>query len=168
MRGEKVGLTERTVKPEGSPPHARGKEFVTNRLIPPLGITPACAGKRQIRRMMRLYWRDHPRMRGEKSNSSSETGDIEGSPPHARGKGRRRPRHDRDRGITPACAGKRQCRTPKARLSWDHPRMRGEKQQPVPLHRFIQGSPPHARGKDFRDDDGNLLTGITPACAGKR
>ena len=86
MRGEKNETNLLQKGETGSPPHARGK--VGNSGVDPKqkGITPACAGKRQIRRMMRLYWRDHPRMRGEKVTIWSFGALPKGSPPHAPGK----------------------------------------------------------------------------------
>ena len=70
-----------------------------------------------------------------------------GSPPHARG----RQVANRDTGvverITPACAGKTRRRSTNLRISWDHPRMRGEDCR---IERPFWGR-----------------FGITPACAGK-
>ena len=71
-------------------------------------------------------------------------------------------------GITPAYAGKRTGRNPVAAESWDHPRIRGEKQslpvEPIPP----RGSPPHTRGKGAGSNDVPEDPGITPAYAGKR
>ena len=51
----------------GSPPHVRGKacERFFNVLL--LRITPACAGKRRVRRLTAAGYEDHPRMCGEKT-----------------------------------------------------------------------------------------------------
>ena len=51
---------------EGSPPLTRGKEVYFTLAKPVLGITPAYAGKRLIRRLLLGKARDHPRLRGEK------------------------------------------------------------------------------------------------------
>ena len=70
--------------------------------------------------------------------------------------------------ITPACAGKRATPSGFRRPRRDHPRVCGEKcltswQMVNPL-----GSPPRVRGKaEPLAVDGDI-TGITPACAGKR
>ena len=112
---------------------------------------------------------------------------MNGSPPHARGRRRRRrgirfkvgsPPHARGRqesrryrqcrsGITPACAGKTLETVNPFRQISDHPRMRGEDVLPLPRTETIKGSPPHARGRlveRLLHLDGR---GITPACAGK-
>ena len=51
----------------GSPPHVRGKECVNSARKLPVGITPACAGKRAILFRLLSLPRDHPRMCGEKT-----------------------------------------------------------------------------------------------------
>ena len=70
-----------------------------------------------------------------------------GSPPHARGKSTGhiyyRPR------------------------PWDHPRMRGENSTWSAVSTDRVGSPPHARGKFKGGYNRPLISGITPACAGK-
>ena len=111
--------------------------------------------------------RDHPRMRGEDHVPVRVQGDIRGSPPHARGRRCRLLLERPLKRITPACAGK----TPWVCIPWswetDHPRMRGEDNQP-PIEKLAKsGSPPHARGRRFADPAANLPSGITPACAGK-
>ena len=70
--------------------------------------------------------------------------------------------------ITPACAGKSEYGLQKARPSWDHPRVRGEKQILPPSSARRSGSPPRARGKAIRRPCDKSRPGITPACAGKR
>ena len=70
--------------------------------------------------------------------------------------------------ITPACAGKRMVFAGRKSRTWDHPRVCGEK---IPLHiraKVALGSPPRMRGKDGVNDSAQAVTGITPACAGKR
>ena len=46
--------------------------------------------------------------------------------------------------------------------------MRGEKPFKISKHKYVQGSPPHARGKEVHTFNGFRVAGITPACAGKR
>ena len=48
LRGEKVFLYEIEKQTEGSPPLARGKAVPDTRVILPIRITPACAGKSQL------------------------------------------------------------------------------------------------------------------------
>ena len=70
-------------------------------------------------------------------------------------------------GITPACAGKSGPISASGKAIRDHPRVCGEKA----LHDGgilpAQGSPPRVRGKVVVSRNLCLLSGITPACAGK-
>ena len=71
-------------------------------------------------------------------------------------------------GITPAYAGKRAAGDLLPWQRWDHPRVCGEK---VPLYlgnTAGAGSPPRMRGKVVVSRNLCLLSGITPAYAGKR
>ena len=106
-------------------------------------------------------------MRGEKNAVNTSPRGTLGSPPHARGKVQNAGQSDGNPGITPACAGKRGCRTRSAPSVRDHPRMRGEKVDLSPVNPLNQGSPPHARGKVDKAVWAVLAAGITPACAGK-
>ena len=151
----------------GSPPHVRGKDCDIP--LPPLSvrITPACAGKSTTRHRTAAFYRDHPRMCGEKPLIYKHGTYGEGSPPHVRGKVRIGGT-DYARGrITPACAGKSlfQPEPPQGRR--DHPRMCGEKMSEDVTTAEDAGSPPHVRGKVRHRaviyHDGR----ITPACAGK-
>ena len=74
---------------------------------PYLWITPACAGKRPGRLGGACRCRDHPRMRGEKFRIIQTARNDLGSPPHARGKVGNSGVDPKQKGITPACAGKR-------------------------------------------------------------
>ena len=110
-------------------------------------ITPAYAGKR-------LYL----------ANRKSQ---VKGSPPRVRGKGHRDSQSDYQRGITPACAGKRLSPHFRVREFQDHPRVCGEKLTSVPVSCFAVGSPPPVRGKVINTNVPGHGLGITPACAGK-
>ena len=70
--------------------------------------------------------------------------------------------------ITPACAGKRSLFSLFFLSTKDHPRMRGEKLLWCSQVTVIQGSPPHARGKDEPPNAPVKDLRITPACAGTR
>ncbi len=146
VRGEQpVLLTVRAVR-QGSPPRARGA-VRAHRWGEVVGrITPACAGSSQSAPTGRRRGWDHPRVRGEQELGHLPVGDGAGSPPRARGAVRGWPAHDRDPGITPACAGSSDKSDPKESPAVDHPRVRGEQ-----VHAF-------AVTVGF--------TGITPACAG--
>ena len=131
------------------------------------GITPACAGKTIRAGTGASVAEDHPRMRGEDVKWVIDTIVGYGSPPHARGRRRRRPDRGPHRGITPACAGKTPTTTSAKTTEADHPRMRGEDATAVSMSDVVVGSPPHARGRPrpVRIPPGG--PGITPACAGK-
>ena len=151
----------------GSPPHARGEVQRGNLEALELGITPAYAGKSFFLPWRTHSYRDHPRMRGEKRAQASTFRKIEGSPPHARGKDIFRNPLRKEQRITPACAGKR-AQSPRPHgSSPDHPRIRGEKVDGAERVAIIQGSPPHARGKDLQREQNRRSHRITPACAGK-
>ena len=146
----------------------RGKGLAGGHLLHQAGITPACAGKRATRVRGRLHCRDHPRMCGEKIELPCFSLRHQGSPPHVRGKGFRSRVCVRASGITPACAGKRTRRSPRAYLHRDHPRMCGEKSIRISPLMTTAGSPPHVRGKAWSPVADAAPLGITPACAGKR
>ena len=90
-----------------------------------------------------------------------------GSPPHARGRLNRYRRWRRDRGITPACAGKTWAHSAMIIFLSDHPRMRGEDCGGRLAGTVVRGSPPHARGRPSKISAISTRSGITPACAGK-
>ena len=71
-------------------------------------------------------------------------------------------------GITPACAGKSTFVPEMPDVTGDHPRMCGEKHNPLGNQRPGRGSPPHVRGKVSLMVEVSARQGITPACAGKR
>ena len=166
--GEKILIWFTAAIEPGSPPRVRGKVRTSGEVYNELRITPACAGKsdRQWRRQQQAQ--DHPRVCGEKLYSAFRKLEDQGSPPRVRGKVwdvKEKLIADR---ITPACAGKsrgpRFAATPKG----DHPRVCGEKLEPVYQVAAVPGSPPRVRGKvrGVLDAVGQLR--ITPACAGKR
>ena len=70
--------------------------------------------------------------------------------------------------ITPAYAGKRYFYIYVWFLSWDHPRLRGEKVDFVSNLIDFVGSPPLTRGKEQFTQQLKQFFGITPAYAGKR
>ena len=110
----------------GSPPRMRGKPIFAVFVFWLFGITPAHAGKTNLRRKAKPRPRDHPRACGENAFSRASLMRPLGSPPRMRGK---QGGHDHIRrvcGITPAHAGK--TRTHNYRYdSWrDHPRACGE------------------------------------------
>ena len=146
----------------------RGKVPILPRWLPSTGITPAHAGKSCIRQRQRVHDGDHPRTCGEKMLACSSLPRVIGSPPHMRGKESPRSRSGRPPWITPAYAGKRILSSILYRYIGDHPRTCGEKASIVSAHTPYRGSPPHMRGKEMYDISARVLSGITPAHAGKR
>ena len=84
--GEK--LHDHTVRrnSEGSPPPMRGKARCKGFLHIFIGITPAYAGKSIRHHDVKVCYRDHPRLCGEKQLLSSVAMYGQGSPPPMRGK----------------------------------------------------------------------------------
>ena len=130
-------------------------------------ITPAYAGKSRYFSGGRRYWRDHPRLCGEKVYPRSSHSFKKGSPPPMRGKAQAAGWTELSIRITPAYAGKSMGYNQRRLGYGDHPRLCGEKE----FRRFwgclFQGSPPPMRGKDSRGILSDLLCRITPAYAGK-
>ena len=158
-------LTEETAS---IPPHVRGKAFLNTGTSSAPGITPACAGKRRLRRGSCPPTQDHPRVCGEKRRLTSEVSATPGSPPRVRGKGAFASRRRVRLRITPACAGKRQICGICGKPVEDHPRVCGEKAWFSLMAPSPMGSPPRVRGKGQRHIQIAACKGITPACAGKR
>mgnify|MGYP005802672839 CR=1 FL=1 len=75
-------------------------------------------------------------MRGEKKLDKMLSKLDQGSPPRARGKGRRAPDPRKQVGITPACAGKSLFLSANNEHKGDHPRVRGEKLIVNEIHRY--------------------------------
>ena len=167
-RGEKIRKKRQSNCTMGSPPHMRGKADVAQINNTVVGITPACAGKRLPPSCRGWQQWDHPRMCGEKGLLLLWEADHRGSPPHVRGKAAGQHLAAARKGITPACAGKRYSAVSPVWLSWDHPRMCGEKLLKSQSQLAVQGSPPHVRGKDKHKSVIDQKDGITPAHAGKR
>ena len=84
-----------------------------------------------------------------------------------RGKGGAAHHHADQRRITPAYAGKSLSPKTKLPLTWDHPRLCGEKPSDIAASRRIQGSPPPMRGKASYIKPILSAPRITPAYAGK-
>ena len=92
---------------------------------------------------------------------------VAGSPPRRRGKGQLSVGHQIRERITPAWAGKRNCRTIAPSRRGDHPRMGGEKSSLSSASLHGPGSPPRGRGKVLVDSEIRPLHRITPAQTGK-
>ena len=146
----------------------RGKVQLGEIDLQDIWITPAYAGKSGPCPDRVPPAGDHPRVCGEKSQSTSASPRALGSPPRMRGKGVKQSNSRIRMGITPAYAGKSILPHLFDCAGWDHPRVCGEKcHVHVKQNRFT-GSPPRMRGKDINAAmDGGVFR-ITPAYAGKR
>ena len=152
---------------QGSPPHVRGKRVMWGPDEIMVRITPACAGKTRDSGHSGRRTEDHPRMCGENTSFGVCGGVTSGSPPHVRGKRIHYEKVSVSWGITPACAGKTGMLRCSIKPRRDHPRMCGENLTMNNETKRDVGSPPHVRGKHPEMDSGNVVAGITPACAGK-
>ena len=95
-----------TIQKLGSPPHLRGKQFVSDFPDVSYGITPAPAGKTLSAFFSTIEVTDHPRTCGENNVSFTRHYTTFGSPPHLRGKLLYRQAYSLSDRITPAPAGK--------------------------------------------------------------
>ena len=106
-------------------------------------------------------------MRGEEHRARSCSGIFLEIPPRARG---RVGVFTRDHGVpgnTPACAGKSFGQTKTAPTKWKYPRVRGEEPAALKPGPSASEIPPRARGRGATADASDVITGNTPACAGK-
>ena len=130
-------------------------------------ITPAYAGKSGNAGETDRKERDHPRLCGEKLQTTDRNNYHWGSPPPMRGKVARRLITPFRFGITPAYAGKRYVNDDCKHGFEDHPRLCGEKAGVPFLIAISMGSPPPMRGKALYRVRAPETNGITPAYAGK-
>ena len=145
--GEKLSFTAVTTDAVGSPPPMRGKGVCFRCQLLQIRITPAYAGKSECIGNQYLYFKDHPRLCGEKHISYYLESKNEGSPPPMRGKAFLVCQCDYSTGITPAYAGKSGGCQHKLKMNEDHPRLCGEKFEPLQKGYTMTGSPPPMRGK---------------------
>ena len=166
--GEKTFGGHKLTRDAGSPPRVRGKACDLLFLRVGVGITPACAGKSPNATIGRGASQDHPRVCGEKLKVLRMSSSTRGSPPRVRGKEIHLHALVDQRGITPACAGKRPSTRSYRVRDWDHPRVCGEKASFSFFSTVGSGSPPRVRGKGSLHPQLCCCPRITPACAGKR
>ena len=166
--GEKCIPLTRGHGRQGSPPRMRGKVQLGEIDLQDIWITPAYAGKSGPCPDRVPPAGDHPRVCGEKSQSTSASPRALGSPPRMRGKGVKQSNSRIRMGITPAYAGKRPSGQWPLLTGWDHPRVCGEKLTAEPKTAKKTGSPPRMRGKASGAGFASVPLRITPAYAGKR
>ena len=145
----------------------RGKVQLGEIDLQDIWITPAYAGKSGPCPDRVPPAGDHPRVCGEKSQSTSASPRALGSPPRMRGKGVKQSNSRIRMGITPAYAGKSCIYRSTTSISWDHPRVCGEKAYSLVINGSEWGSPPRMRGKGTKRCSSRRGGRITPAYAGK-
>ena len=151
----------------GSPPHLRGKLFVSSLFLRQARITPAPAGKTTEKLLCFRVSQDHPRTCGENQFSHEGSVTVLGSPPHLRGKRWSEGDYTGEERITPAPAGKTSHVVVKGLCVKDHPRTCGENREGKVCQWSWIGSPPHLRGKRYGPGHAVAVNRITPAPAGK-
>ena len=148
MGGEKIKSGGPLDTARGSPPHRRGKVFLTDLVRIVVGITPAWAGKSPRLPDSKPAGKDHPRVGGEKGVHLAVQLDQSGSPPRGRGKDSILAGVGLTKRITPAWAGKSPVCALIGRSRWDHPRVGGEKYDCTGQEFTNWGSHPRRRGKE--------------------
>ena len=152
---------------QGSPPRVREKLAKIAPLSVNGGITPACAGKTELRLSVASWAEDHPRVCGKNKFQRSDISFRLGSPPRVREKLVSCGSNSSVLGITPACAGKTLGYQGCIHLSQDHPRVCGKNEFYSRKGSSYVGSPPRVREKRSLKGLAVDTCGITPACAGK-
>ena len=150
----------------GSSPLTRGARADDAELCLGLGIIPAHAGSTAAATHRQASSRDHPRSRGEHLGRSPSSVRNKGSSPLTRGARRRRRRRRNIPRIIPAHAGSTVPPQHPRRMTWDHPRSRGEHYAIFRTCHAAGGSSPLTRGA-LNDPVGNTMASrIIPAHAG--
>ena len=165
--GEKCIPLTRGHGRQGSPPRMRGKVQLGEIDLQDIWITPAYAGKSGPCPDRVPPAGDHPRVCGEKSQSTSASPRALGSPPRMRGKVAYTDLQRPSPGITPAYAGKSLLKLLHHVGLRDHPRVCGEKAYSLVINGSEWGSPPRMRGKGTKRCSSRRGGRITPAYAGK-
>ena len=137
-------------QPPGSPPQVRGKRRSARFGACARGITPAGAGKTASCKGLSIPNSDHPRRCGENKMVETWQPVKHGSPPQVRGKRPVLHRPLRQRGITPAGAGKTASSLHRCIPPQDHPRRCGENTRGSQGQACNVGSPPQVRGKQSK------------------
>ena len=164
--GERIIRIPHILRGSGSSPRVRGTrlmEYSANVLD---RIIPACAGNAAQGIVRHTQETDHPRVCGERENTSRNIDPQGGSSPRVRGTLRPSGLRKRGGGIIPACAGNA-VRLPERMMSPpDHPRVCGERLIASAKKRSSTGSSPRVRGTQRVIPARIESERIIPACAG--
>ena len=151
---------------DGSSPHTRGAPFGVHAHTQRAGIIPAYAGSTSTACVVSIAFPDHPRIRGEHSRAFRRRATDDGSSPHTRGAPRQLGRRWALLGIIPAYAGSTTILVSLSFREWDHPRIRGEHDDPHDTRILDEGSSPHTRGAPRLPQAYPPYMSIIPAYAG--
>ena len=167
-RGEQWMTVARANWAGGPSPRARGAASCGECLRRGGGTIPAGAGSRRPGRCANCPTGDHPRGRGEQTESEPMPGRFEGPSPRARGAAAVVLVRPVRGGTIPAGAGSR----PRSAGAWwcrgDHPRGRGEQVSGSAKSTAEGGPSPRARGADLAGGVREVVPGTIPAGAGSR
>ena len=166
IRGEHGWPAHHIKSTMGSSPHTRGAPLPGAVAVLLSRIIPAYAGSTTDRFRLCGYRTDHPRIRGEHLAERLAGHVGEGSSPHTRGARKRRSDGGILGRIIPAYAGSTAKSTSSAWRGSDHPRIRGEHQDPTEPSQENIGSSPHTRGALPKHQIRITSEGIIPAYAG--
>ncbi len=129
MRGEDSREVLDHSAPNGSPPHAWGRQYQQESGAAGARFTPTCVGKTLAVGIKYEGYAVHPHMRGEDWHRCSRLNASSGSPPHAWGRLAQVQSPECKFRFTPTCVGK----TSRHFFLYDrravHPHMRGEDSQ---------------------------------------
>jgi len=152
---------------QGSPPRMRERPSGEIVWAGKVRITPAHAGKTPEGLTHRTRDQDHPRACGKDSISRRRPSRSRGSPPRMRERRKLFRRSYRQKGITPAHAGKTFARRRNVQVGRDHPRACGKDVTRKGEYMVKVGSPPRMRERPSLRRFPIARDGITPAHAGK-
>ena len=151
----------------GSSPLTRGKRFSVFIVVLTFGLIPAHAGKTGVGAVARVGVGAHPRSRGENCCTGAGSALNAGSSPLTRGKPPEVAAPVAEERLIPAHAGKTTYWTFTPKVTWAHPRSRGENFRGLKKQIASEGSSPLTRGKRTRHAHARPLSGLIPAHAGK-
>ena len=165
-RGEHVTTQPRGTVSPGSSPLARGTPFGVD--VTPLrdGLIPARAGNTGTDYVTSVKDRAHPRSRGEHGIARSSCAICKGSSPLARGTPCTGPAASSLSGLIPARAGNTHSVSQVYKMTWAHPRSRGEHSRTFFPTYPTGGSSPLARGTLGFHSPRPSAGGLIPARAG--
>ena len=126
MRGDNPNAPGPATTPYGSPPHAWGQFYRSQRSFVSFRFTPTCVGTISLLRSGFLEIPVHPHMRGDNVVDGTDAYRVEGSPPHAWGQLSRPLTQQVQQRFTPTCVGTINHFGSDCRSLTVHPHMRGD------------------------------------------